>query len=264
MLEPPAPQKRSTVLSAKTCPCPNNHGTTHNTDPRFSARSDRADRMDLSTRSRHRSGLRSRWKSQNRMTVQPLRRSARWFRRSRFRFCSILVSQCSLNLCRQAGNRQPCQKAPSTKMAIRWSLRTKSGLPGRSRAWASATRPASASNLAIARSGPVSRPRIRDMTRDRVAASMMSPRWSRSRSMTERANSLYSPAGCTASRGHHRKRDCQSASNVDPGSAPNFDPAVAAASKRAIRSAVASERLRIDQARFLKRQLSLPVSTISQ
>jgi hypothetical protein len=29
-------------------------------------------------------------------------------------------------------------------------------------------------------------------------------------------------------------RDCQSASNVDPGSARNFDPRVAAASERAI------------------------------
>ena len=58
--------------------------------------------------------------------------------------------------------------------------------------------------------------------------------------------------------------DCQSASKIDPLSASDVDPLVAAASERAITSAVAGERLRMGQARFLKRQLSLPVSTMSQ
>ena len=38
---------------------------------------------------------------------------------------------------------------------------------------------------------------------------------------------------------------CQSALKIDPGSAPNSDPLVAAASERAVTIAVVSERLRI-------------------
>jgi hypothetical protein len=64
--------------------------------------------------------------------------------------------------------------------------------------------------------------------------------------------------------------NCQSASERDPGSACNKDPlgshgmrrGVTARSRR--RNVVTPRRSRPDQTRFLKRQLSLPVSMMSQ
>src|SRR5690349_21143886 len=69
------------------------------------------------------------------------------------------------------------------------------------------TKPASASSFAIMRSGPVSLPLIRDITRERVAASIMSPRCSRFRGMATPLSSRYSPHGVTLiTRGFQRKQ----------------------------------------------------------
>lgn len=97
---------------------------------------------------------------------------------SRLMLPSIFRSQCSESFSRHAGKRQPCQKSPSTKIAILRSRSTKSGRPGRSLQCSSHRSPAPAMSSAIARSGLVPFPRIRDITALRVATLMMSPRWS--------------------------------------------------------------------------------------
>jgi hypothetical protein len=111
-----------------------------------------------------------------RTTRHPDRLRRRKFLASLYLVASILASQTSESLSRQIGNRQPCQKSPSTNTATCRSRNTKSGRPGKSGAWLSQTSPASESNLAISRSGPVSFPLMRDITRLRVSTDIMSPR----------------------------------------------------------------------------------------
>ncbi len=67
---------------------------------------------------------------QMRTTDQPRARSRRKLRASRFRFPRSFFRQNGDSLCSQTGRRQPCQKSPSTKTAIRSFEKTTSGLPG--------------------------------------------------------------------------------------------------------------------------------------
>src|SRR5258708_5472309 len=112
------------------------------------------------------------------MTFQPPRLRARKFLTSLRMLPSIFRSQCSESFSLHGGKRQPCQKPPSTKLAILRSRSTKSGRPGRSLQCSSPRIPAPAMSSATARSGLVPFRRIRDITALRVATLMMSPRWS--------------------------------------------------------------------------------------
>jgi hypothetical protein len=90
-----------------------------------------------------------------------------------------------------------------------------------------------------------------------------------------RAPSADAPAELVADKGYHSREvlKCQSARNRDPGSASNRDPSAGmrvgarASSSRSRRRSIELAReagCEGDQARVLKRQLSLPVSTMSQ
>ena len=133
-------------------------------------------RRNDTTFTRHISGDRSIWCSHIRTTFQPIRLRRWWFRASRRRVASILASHLSESLSRHCGNRHPCQKSPSTKTATRSSRKTKSGRPGSSRTWLSQVSSRDEKASAMALSGPVSRPLIRDMTALLVSGDMMSPR----------------------------------------------------------------------------------------
>jgi hypothetical protein len=129
--------------------------------------------------SRHREGDFRIWCSHMRMTFQPARRSERKFLASLRMLPAIFLSQCSDSFNLHVGKRHPCQKSPSTKIAILRSRSTKSGRPGRSLQCSSHVRPAVAMSCATASSGFVPFPRIRDITALRVEGLMMSPRWRR-------------------------------------------------------------------------------------
>jgi len=67
--------------------------------------------------------------SQSRMTVQSAARKRLKFRWSRLLFARNFDLQNSDNLCSHAGNRHPCQKSPSMKIATFFSGKTISGAP---------------------------------------------------------------------------------------------------------------------------------------
>jgi hypothetical protein len=121
-------------------------------------------------------GLRSSWCSQTLTTIHPRRRSFMIFRASRARFVAIFSRQNGDSLSAQAGNLQPCQKSPSTSMTRRLLRKTKSGRPGRSLACRSNLNLWEVNNVATIRSGPVSFPRIRAISRLRFSTDMTSRR----------------------------------------------------------------------------------------
>lgn len=67
--------------------------------------------------------------SQSRMTVQPAARKRRKFRWSRLLFARNFDLQNPDSLCSHAGNRHPCQKSPSMKIATFFLRKTISGVP---------------------------------------------------------------------------------------------------------------------------------------
>ena len=116
------------------------------------------------------------WCSQMRRILQPARRSLRKFLVSLARFASILSCQRWDSLCFQSGNLQPCQKSPSTNTASLCARNKMSGRPSRSDGCVSNEKPSAASSATRIFSGPVSLPRIRDMSALRLAGLIMSPR----------------------------------------------------------------------------------------
>jgi len=73
------------------------------------------------------------WCCQILTTCQPSERSFLKLRWSRLRFALSFSRQNRDSFLSQVGNRHPCQKSPSTKMATLLSLKTMSGLPGNER-----------------------------------------------------------------------------------------------------------------------------------
>lgn len=69
------------------------------------------------------------------MTFHPFDRNFLKFRMSRARLVLSLLRQNDESLCSHDGNRQPCQKSPSTNTTTFFSMKTMSGRPGRVRTW---------------------------------------------------------------------------------------------------------------------------------
>jgi hypothetical protein len=112
------------------------------------------------------------------ITRQPAAFSAALTSRSRLMFPSNLRSQNSWRVFGLYASPQSCrcQKHPWTRMTVRLDRKTMSGRPGRSRACRRKRYPIPCSSLRTSFSGPVSRPRMRDMSSLRFSGDMMSQR----------------------------------------------------------------------------------------
>lgn len=118
------------------------------------------------------------WCCQIRITTQLPRRSLRKLRASRARFVAILVCQNCAILCRHLGKLNPCQKSPSTKIAIRYRVRTMSGRPASDRTWVRKRKPRLCKAERTRSSRSLSVLLTRDMQRRRASGERLStPRY---------------------------------------------------------------------------------------
>lgn len=124
-------------------------------------------------RSAHNSPLPA-WCSHSLTVFHPIRESRLKLLASLARLPAILLRQKLAILSPHRGKRQPCQKSPSTKTATLAFLNTKSGQPGRVLSCRLKVGRAALSREAMYRSGVVLLPLIRDITRFRCSAEMMS------------------------------------------------------------------------------------------